>query len=203
VIRRRATALVPATPRQRAARQRRQSVRASLVGLYAVDGAGLVRQPEITCHPAVLIVRLPHRLESPNAWHSLHWRVHRQMRAAWAARLEHAVTVATPSVLPRPLSAFPTPASRLDWTAPTNHPTVFVTRQVPRRRNFITDRDNRFGACKPVIDAFVKAGFLANDREDDIDLVPEQGVSGDGLDWTIVTIDARAIELRTLPEASA
>lgn len=202
VVMGRAQSMASLTPRQQAARERRKALRASLFGLHPVDAEGRLRQPIVTCDAAVLVVQLPHRLHTPNDWQSLHWRDQRRYRAAWKARLEHAVRLALPSRLPRPLSAFPTLASQLEWLTPTNRPSVTVRREVPSRGNFITDRDNRFGACKPLVDAFVKGGFLPNDRETDIDLVPAQRVSADGLDWTVVTIDARAPEHRPLPEAS-
>lgn len=88
-------------------------------------------------------------------------------------------------------------ASWIGWTAPTNRPIVRITRQVPSRRNFITDRENRLFAAKALVDCLVQAGFLANDREQDIDLQVPQVVSADGLDWTEIVIDARAPEHRT------
>lgn len=97
---------------------------------------------------------------------------------------------------------YPTLASRLDWAVPTNRPTVVVSRQVPTRRDFL-DPDNKWAAPKQLVDCLVEERFLPNDREQDIDLQVEQAVSGDGLDWTVITIDARPPELRTLPEAGA
>lgn len=190
----------PSRPaRQPRASSRAQALAASLFAVYAAGPDGRVRWPELVgAHPDVVTLRLPHRLESPNAWLWAHWRVKARAKAAWAARLELAVDRADRSRLPRPRSAFPTIASRVGWVVSTTaqRPAVIVTRQVPSRRNFITDRENRYFSAKALVDCLVDAGFLVNDRERDIDLAVEQAVSGDGLDWTVITIDARPLELR-------
>lgn len=173
-----------------------------LFGLYAGGPDGKVRLAEVTSTPAVLTIRLPHRTPSLNDL--IGYSAHRKarIRKAWAHRLDYAIALAAPRRAVAPEHLFPTLASRLDWVTPTNRPTVIVSRQVPGAKHFL-DRDNAWGGCKPVIDAIAAEGFIRNDRVKDIDLHVEQGVSPDGLDWTVITIDARAPELRTLPEASA
>lgn len=173
-----------------------------LFGLYAGGPGGKVRLAEVTSTPAVLTIRMPHRTPSLNDL--IGYSAHRKarIRKAWAHRLDYAIALAAPRRAVAPEHLFPTLASRLDWVTPTNRPTVIVSRQVPGAKHFL-DRDNAWGGCKPVIDAIAAEGFIRNDRVKDIDLHIEQGVSPDGLDWTVITIDARALELRTLPEASA
>lgn len=185
-------------PASTAQQRRRQEQLDDMVALYAPGPNGRIRLPEVTSSMTVVTVRLPHRLHSPNAWLWTDWRVKKRVKDAWAFRLQFACDRArTTRALAR--RAFPTPASQVDWVAPTNRPTVIVSRHVPSRRNFMTDRDDRVFAAKALIDTFVKGGFLPNDRETDIDLDVEQVVSADGLDWTIVTIDSRPLELRQLP----
>lgn len=187
---------------QQASRQRRER-QARLFGLYAGDAKGTLRLPRVTWTATVVTIWLPHRLESPNVLNWRDWRLKARAKTAWAFRLRYAIDLAEPRRAAAPPHLFPTLASRLDWTPPTNRPAVIVSRHVPSRRNFIRDRENRYFAAKPVVDCLVQAGFLTDDREKDIDLQVEQAVAGDGLDWTVLTIDARAPELRTLPEAGA
>lgn len=202
IRRRRSVALVGVGPSR--TRLRRRALHQRLFALHAVTPNGELLKPAVDYVPGtdVLVIRLPHRLESPNATLKAHWRVKTNAKHAWAQRLEHAVAASLPRIrMAAPLSAYPTLASRLEWHVPTNRPRVTVRRQVPSRRNFITDRDNRMFAAKALIDCVVDAGFLANDRETDIDLQVTQVVDLDQQDWTVVTIDARPLEQRPPTEA--
>lgn len=176
----------------------RAALRQRLFAVVARHEDGTLRRPTLTDHfDGVLTIRLPHRLETPNAWLWSHWRTKKKAKDAWAARLALAcMPVGSTSfsyarARGRLVSVIPT------WTAPTNRPIVRITRQVPSRRNFITDRENRVFAAKALVDCLVQAGFLTNDREQDIDLQVAQAVSADGLDWTEIVIDARAPRRRT------
>lgn len=186
---------------QQAAKAKREK-NAQLFGLYAAGPDGKVRFGEVTATPAVIMIRLPHRTPSLNDLIGYDKSRKARIRTAWHYRLTYAIDLANPRRAAAPPHLFPTLASRLDWVTPTNRPAVFIARQVPSSRNFL-DRDNAWGGCKPVLDALVAEGFLPNDRERDIDQHVEQGVSADGLDYTVITIDARAPELRTRPEARA
>lgn len=203
MIRRRPVALVSDAQRLAAATAKRTRDE-HLFALYAGGLDGRVRLPETTVTDAVLTLRLPHRLLSPNEWLWTHWRVKKRAKDAWAFRVELAlscagqmrtVTCGNPSIAPIRF-AVPVSDVELGWLAPTNRPTVTITRQVPSRRNFITDRENRYFAAKALVDCLVQAKLLTNDRESDIDLVVDQAVSTDGQDWTQVVIDARPVEAR-------
>lgn len=197
---RRRVARTPLQMQQAAAAKRERNQR--LFGLYAGGADGKVRLPQVTSTPAVLTIRLPHRTPSLNEIIGFDWSTKARVKTAWMHRLNYAIDLANPRRAAAPPHLYPTLATRLDWVVPTNRPTVIVARLVPSRRNFV-DRDNCYGGSKQLIDCLVKERFLPNDREQDIDLRFEQGVSADGLDWTVITIDARAAELRTLQEASA
>lgn len=165
---------------------RQADLRARLFETAARHADGTLRRPVLLDAGAVLTIRLPHRLESPNAWLWTHWRTKKRAKDAWTTRLQVALC-----------TAYVAGKSLYTWTPPTNRPTVRVVRQVPSRRNFITDRENRYFAAKALVDCLVQARLLTNDRETDIDLQVEQQVSPDGLDWTEIVIDARAPEHRT------
>ena len=159
------------------------------------SAARAVAVATLTDTGAVLTIRLPHRLETPNAWLWSHWRTKKRAKDAWSERLR--IACLSPAAVAMSIGGNVELASWIGWTAPTNRPIVRITRQVPSRRNFITDRENRLFAAKALVDCLVQAGFLANDREQDIDLQVPQVVSADGLDWTEIVIDARAPEHRT------
>lgn len=200
VRRRRLVARTPLELQQAALAKRAKNEQ--LFGLYAGGPDGKVRLPEVRGTPAVITIRLPFRTPSLNDLIGYDKSRKARIRKAWHFRLTYAVDLAVPRRAIAPRHLFPTLASRLDWVTPSNRPAVFIARQVPSAKNFL-DRDNAWGGCKPVLDALVAEGFLANDRERDIDQHVEQGVSADGLDWTVITIDARAPELRPRPEARA
>ena len=178
---------------QSATAKARTALHQRLFAVVARYEDGTLRRPTLVDAGAVLTIRLPHRLESPNAWLWSHWRTKKKAKDAWATRLFLAVIPSGTIAAHVGKVAEIIPA----WTAPTNRPTVRIARQVPSRRNFITDRENRFFAAKALVDCLVQAGFLTNDREKDINLQVWQEVSADGLDWTEVVIDARAPEHRT------
>ena len=99
---------------------------------------------------AVLTIRLPHRLETPNAWLWSHWRTKKRAKDAWSERLR--IACLSPAAVAMSIGGNVELASWIGWTAPTNRPIVRVTRQVPSRRNFITDRENRLFAAKALVD---------------------------------------------------
>lgn len=193
-------AYMTAKGRQTATATARAALRQRLFAVVARHEDGTVRRPTLTDTGAVLTIRLPHRLETPNAWLWSHWRTKKRAKDAWSERLR--IACLSPAAVAMSIGGNVELASWIGWTAPTNRPIVRITRQVPSRRNFITDRENRLFAAKALVDCLVQAGFLANDREQDIDLQVPQVVSADGLDWTEIVIDARAPEHRTTEEGN-
>lgn len=187
----------PAELQALAERKRLDNLR--LFAVHVVGPDGRRRDPQVSVSPAVLTIRLPYATPSLNDLVGHHPARKSRVRHAWASRLAYAIDLAAPARAWVP-HLFPTLASRVDWVCPTNRPAVQVLRLVPSRRNFF-DRDNKWGGCKPLIDALVAGDFLPNDREDDIDQRVDQNVSRDGLDWTVINIDARPLEARTPLEA--
>lgn len=185
-------AYMTAKGRQTATATARAALRQRLFAVVARHEDGTLRRPTLTDTGAVLTIRLPHRLETPNAWLWSHWRTKKRAKDAWSERLR--IACLSPAAVAMSIGGNVELASWIGWTAPTNRPIVRITRQVPSRRNFITDRENRLFAAKALVDCLVQAGFLTNDREQDIDLQVPQVVSADGLDWTEIVIDARAPE---------
>lgn len=193
-------AYMTAKGRQTATATARAALRQRLFAVVARHEDGTLRRPTLTDTGAVLTIRLPHRLETPNAWLWSHWRTKKRAKDAWSERLR--IACLSPPAVAMSIGGNVALARWIGWTAPANRPIVRITRQVPSRRNFITDRENRVFAAKALVDCLVQAGFLTNDREQDIDLQVPQVVSVDGLDWTEIVIDARPPEHRTTEEGN-
>jgi len=133
-----------------------------------------------------ITLHLPRRLDSPNRWLWTHWSTKAAVKNAWALAIRLAVLDST--TVERHLAVQVSPAAAMGWIAPPARARVAIERLVPSARHFITDRDNRTFAGKGLVDCLVQAGFLRDDTEDAIDLVVDQRVSPDRLDWTVVAI---------------
>lgn len=123
---------------------------------------------------------LPIRLESPNVWGSERtaWRK-TAARAALRTHLQIAYLHAGGPLISTKHSAGETRRMR-----------VTVTRLVPKSRNFIRDGDNRRACTKPLNDALQDLGLLFEDSERWLEQpMPDQAISPDGFDWTVVTLE--------------
>jgi Holliday junction resolvase RusA-like endonuclease len=122
-----------------------------------------------------LVLRVPRRLESPNASRGGHWRVRHRISMEWERDLGWA-RVTTKQA---PENCLATGKMR-----------VTVERHVPSGRNFIRDDDNLMFATKPVRDALKRLGYIKGDSRVWLEHpLPTQHVSEDGRDWTIVRIE--------------
>lgn len=175
-------------------RQQRQRERQRLTEAFSRDPrTGVVRRGAVTFDAAVLTLRLPKRLESPNKWLWVHHQVKGRAKKAWATL----IAVTTCDAIARPTrAAFETPAAAFGWAAPDQRVQVTVRRLVARRSHFITDDDNLAFAGKGLMDCIVQAGFLRDDSREAIALQVEQAVSPDGQPWT-------EIEIAPLPAGEA
>ena len=123
----------------------------------------------------MLELRVPRRLESPNASRGAHWRVRHRITKEWEDLLGWARVTAKVA----PAMCIATEKMR-----------VSVERHVPSGRNFIRDDDNLRFSVKPVLDALKRLGYIKGDSRVWLELpLPTQHVSADGKDWTIVRID--------------
>lgn len=168
-------------------RQQRQRERQRLTEAFSRDPrTGVVRRGAVQFDGAVLTLRLPKRLESPNKWLWVHHQVKGRAKKAWATL----IAVTTCDAIARPTRAVigQTPAAAFGWAAPKQRVRVTVRRLVARRSHFITDDDNLAFAGKGLMDCVVQAGFLRDDHRDAIALQVEQGVSPDGQPWTEIEI---------------
>jgi hypothetical protein len=118
---------------------------------------------------AIVVVR---RLLSPNRSFWAHWKVKHRDRDGWEASIKSALIGWIDSQVR-------TRAERLGATAelvrgelpsaPEQRYSVYVFRQVPSVRHFITDDDNLTFAVKPVLDALVSCGLIYSDRREWLD----------------------------------
>lgn len=182
----------------------RAAARADRVATVARDASGAIRRGRVEVTLATVAIWLPHRAVSPNrGTHGAHWSASAAVRLAWEKRIDAAVDATNPIRRLAPGSLFPTPASRVDWVAPTGVAKVTGTRWVKQPGHLIRDRDNLAFAFKGLTDAVVAAGFLLDDKDAAIERLRapgepaaaitieyRQGISPDGLEWTSYEIDA-------------
>lgn len=151
-----------------------------------------------------IVIRLPHRLESPNKMLHAHWRERTRDKQTWATRLRMAISNATNRAsvaeFEKPYDAL---VQQLGFAPVTGHRWVTFERLVPSSRNFIRDRDNLVYSAKPLLDQVRKAGFLRDDSSKHITLEVTQRVSDDGRDWTVIRIEIPAGEALPLSAAQA
>jgi hypothetical protein len=150
----------------------------------------------------VLVFRVARKLDSPNQWRRHHMSGHKLM--TWWAHAFNAALALEAGCLSwagyqlkvgasdpaRPFLGVKSGRLKAGQVIPVeDRRRVSVVRLVPKRANFLRDDDDLAYTVKPVHDALVNGGFLLNDRREFLESAPvQQGVSPDGLAWTIVTV---------------
>lgn len=123
-----------------------------------------------------LVFRVARRLDSPNRWQGRHWRYKDNLTRTWERAMARALVARGPQLEDRSVIV----RRRMKVT---------VARLVPSARNFIRDDDNLRFAVKPLNDALKRLGLIYQDARAWLEQsMPEQRVSEDGYDWTIVTV---------------
>jgi hypothetical protein len=136
--------------------------------------------------PGAIVFRVARRLRSPNTWQGHHWRVKDNETKSWQRLLLQAAPLSLPEAILRWRALAGTPA---EWDQGPERRLVLVTRCVPSRQNFIRDEDNLRFTTKPLNDALKRMGLIYQDSRRWLEQpMPEQRVSGDGQDWTEITI---------------
>lgn len=112
------------------------------------------------------------RLLSPNRSYWAHWTRKHRDRGGWEASIKSALIAwidndartraARLGVIPQLIVGSMPPAPKQRYS-------VYVFRQVPHERHFITDDDNLTFAVKPVLDALVSCGLIYSDRREFLD----------------------------------
>lgn len=129
-----------------------------------------------------LTLRIPRRLESPNATRGGHWRVRHRLSQTWELEIGMASTVLAVTqgnLMVQTLRKFGAHEKMR----------VTVERHVPSGRNFIRDDDNLVYSTKPLRDALKRMGYIKDDSRKWLELpMPTQHVSEDGSDYTVITI---------------
>src|SRR3990167_6020050 len=98
---------------------------------------------------APLVLRIPRRLDSPNASRGAHWRVRHHIRTDW----EHDIAWLAAAETGLWISRMP----------PTVKMRVTIERHVPSRRNFIKDDDNLAFSVKHVLDSLKRQHLIRDD----------------------------------------
>lgn len=149
-------------------------------GTVALERAGGVLQS--------LVIRLPLRLPSPNAWLGMgRWHHHRQKRR-WAT----ALTTVLAEAAGRHTVAGVDPPCRLLGLEPCREPrALHIQRWTANRAGLVKDNDNLHFAAKFLRDEIVKTGLLHDDSDAWLTATTGQAVSPDGRDWTEITITPR------------
>lgn len=131
-------------------------------------------------------IRLPHKLESPNAKLHAHWRERHREKQAWHARL---LLVIGDAAGKRSVAAYHRPLDALNLPPVRAKRIVRFDRQVSSSRSFIRDHENLVYSVKHCLDQVKKLGFICDDSMKWIDLVVTQRVSDDRRDWTVIRIE--------------
>lgn len=159
-----------------------------------------------------MTLRIPRRLESPNTWNGRHWRVKHRISQDWEKAVGTALIDATLVEVQRrdpkyrlsltdalTVSLGPRGVAKVNkqpWTP--FRCRVIVERHVPSMRNFIRDDDNLRFSVKPLLDALKRQGYIHNDSRKWLEHpTPTQHVSADGMDWTVLRIEAVGGTLET------
>jgi hypothetical protein len=141
----------------------------------------------LTIQPdGTIVIRLPHRLESPNKTLWQHWRVKQRDRKAWEARL---LLVIADAIQVRSVAAYRKPVDALGLPPVTDKRILRIERQVPSRRNFLIDTDNTIFSAKGLCDSLRAVGFIRDDASKWTELHVTQRVSDDRRDWTVIRIE--------------
>ena len=123
-----------------------------------------------------MTIRVPRELRSPNFWNGRHWREKHRMTQAWEKDIYFLMS--------------PRATELKGLIGVESKKRVAVTRECPSKRNFIRDRDNLFGACKPLLDSLQRLGLIVHDSMRWLVLEePKQVVSPDGKFWTVIEIE--------------
>lgn len=149
-----------------------------------VDPAtGRLRRGAVTIEPGgALEIRLPHRLESPNALLHAHWRERHDDKKAWESALIGAING---DVGRGVLEA-------LGFMRVRDRRRLAIERRVPSPRNFIRDRENLIYSAKFLVDRIRDLTLIRDDSIRWIDLEVTQDVSADRCDWTVIRIELPA-----------
>ncbi|MGE3278047.1 MAG: hypothetical protein AB7O67_23290 [Vicinamibacterales bacterium] len=203
-MRRRRPAPRPADPEQAkkvlAQRQKARARRMRLTATVATDATtGLPRHGtiEIAANGAITI-RLPFRLESPNATLWADWRTKKRDHDTWMTRLRQAIVHAADI---RTLAAFrDEPIAALGLSRPTGRRRVSFERHVANHSALIHDDRNLQFCPKHLEDCLTKLGFLRDDNMRFSETPPvTQTVSPDRQDWTVIRIEIPAEVSMPLP----
>lgn len=108
---------------------------------------------------------IPHIPASPNRWNGKHWSVYRRSRKLWDRLVWGA------------MAQVGAKAERLPKA------TVRIVRQASRK----LDKDNLYGACKPVVDALKANWLILDDSPEHIELTVAQRVGRPSL--TEITVE--------------
>lgn len=142
----------------------------------------------------ILVLRIPRRLESPNASRGAHWRVRHRISQTWEEEIWAAVARQTGARTPVEVLVCMNAIPALKRNpASIGRQRVTIERHVPSRRNFIKDDDNLAFCAKPVNDALKRLVYIRDDSRKWLEQpTPTQHVSADKKDWTVITIEACA-----------
>lgn len=140
-----------------------------------------------------LEIRVPMRLESPNATRGHHWSRRHSETNTWELLIS-AYAPAGHTTWSLVASATLVPARhgrrRVKLQRIRERRRVFVTRVVPSNRNFIRDEENLRFSTKPVNDALKRLGLIYDDSRRWLDQpLPAELVAPDRRDLTIIRIE--------------
>lgn len=136
----------------------------------------------VTVLDGVLEFRIAAPLKSPNDTRGGHWSIRHAETKRWQRLIVSAFGHAWQH------EWLLTAVGTLVRTQERRRVTVICQR--PSRRNFCKDDDNRRYLAKPVNDALKRIGLLYDDSRRWLEQpMPEEQVSEDGADWTVIRIE--------------
>lgn len=144
---------------------------------------GQLLRGSLTIEPGgSLEIRLPQRLESPNALLHAHWRERHDDKKAWAGLLLSTIN----GDVGRPV------LEALGFLTIRDRRRLAIERRVSTVRHLIRDRENLMYSVKFLVDRIRDVGLIRDDSMKWIDLEVSQAVSPDGCDWTVIRIELPA-----------